>query len=257
LRIKIQFTGKDPVRLPAGFNEYIQALIYNHLNIDEAKWLHSAGFAFEKRKFRLFTFSSVLEPGKYNRGSSTFLFPSNISFYISSPVDWILEQLAGNFIKSESVSLGNNALNVASVEIIKNPAVNSDSIKVKAVTPIEVHSTFTLENGKKKTHYYTPFEEDFSGLVESNLKKKWTAYYKNECPHSISIKPLFRGNDHEKIVYFGAGGNRTVIKGWKGYFQLKGNPEFLNYACEVGLGSRNSQGFGMVEAVPRAVPAKE
>jgi CRISPR-associated endoribonuclease Cas6 len=39
------------------------------------------------------------------------------------------------------------------------------------------------------------------------------------------------------------------VKGWSGFFELTGHPEFLSFALDAGLGSRNAQGFGMVEVV--------
>lgn len=49
----------------------------------------------------------------------------------------------------------------------------------------------------------------------------------------------------EKIVKY----RETVIKGWMGRFVLKGNRKLLKLGYECGIGSKNSQGFGMVEVV--------
>lgn len=247
MRIKITFIGKEKVLLPVGFNEYIQALIYNHIDKDSAEWLHSKGFAFEKRSFKLFVFSSILEKGFFDKNTRTFTFPKEINFYISSPVDWILEQIATNLIKSETIRLGQNELRVSSIAVIKHDKIKENSVKINAITPVETHSTFTKPDGKKITHYYTPFEKEFGELIDKNMKKKWAAFYKRECPHSIAIKALFKGSRNERIIYFGTGKKKTLIKGWKGYFRLEGETEFLQFALNAGLGSRNSQGFGMIE----------
>ena len=249
MRIKITLTGREKVLLPAGFNEYIQALIYNHIDEDSARWLHNKGFCFEKRSFKLFVFSSILEKGIFNKSTKTFTFPKEINFYISSPVDWILEQIATNIIKSKVVTLGENELQTSSIAIVKRSEIKENSIRINAITPIETHSTFIKPDGKKITHYYTPFEKEFSELIDKNMKKKWTAFYKKDCPYSIKIKPLFKGNRNEKIVYFGTGERKTLIKGWKGHFRLEGETAFLQFALDAGLGSRNSQGFGMIEVV--------
>ena len=247
MRLKIELLSQNPITLPRGYNEYLHALIYKHLNTDDAKWLHDDGFAFEKRRFKLFTFSSIITKGTFDRTKKEFTFPRNVHFYVSSPVDWILEQLAGNLLKSESVTLGNNSLMVSSVEIFRTAKIEKESIRVKAISPIEVHSTFTLENGKKKTHYYTPYEDEFSSFINENLKKKYNAFYKKECYYNIITYPQFSGNNNEKIIYFGAGSNKTLIKGWQGYYKLNGDPQFLQFAIDAGLGSRSSQGFGLIE----------
>ncbi|RKX92249.1 MAG: CRISPR-associated endoribonuclease Cas6, partial [Spirochaetes bacterium] len=41
----------------------------------------------------------------------------------------------------------------------------------------------------------------------------------------------------------------TIIKGWTGTFVLNGNRKILKLAYYTGLGSKNSQGFGMFEVV--------
>jgi len=249
MRIKIELAGESPVSLPTGFNEYLQAFIYEHLDNIESYWLHDEGFSYEKRKFRLFTFSSILERGKYNKNENRFTFPNTVSFYISSPVSWILEQLAKNILQRSFAVIGSNRLTTSCISVFNSDHIDTNSIIVRALTPVEVHSTFKLDNGRKKTHYYTPYEKEFGELVNSNIRKKWEALNGEECRHSITIRPLFNGNKNERIVYYGTGKKKTVIKGWKGRFRLDGEPEILRFALDAGLGSRNSQGFGMVEVV--------
>jgi CRISPR-associated endoribonuclease Cas6 len=41
----------------------------------------------------------------------------------------------------------------------------------------------------------------------------------------------------------------TVIKGWTGLYELDLPEPFFLLAYDSGLGSKNSQGFGMVEVV--------
>src|SRR4030042_5331244 len=106
MRIKSQLIANANGMLPTGFGEYLQALVYAHLNSDSGEWLHDDGFRYEKRSFKLFCFSSILEKGKFDKRAQSFELPPIISFLVSSPVAWILEQLAGNLIKSESVRLG-------------------------------------------------------------------------------------------------------------------------------------------------------
>ena len=43
MRIKIEFIGEGEIKLPVGFNEYLQALIYTHLDKADANWLHEQG----------------------------------------------------------------------------------------------------------------------------------------------------------------------------------------------------------------------
>ncbi|MGR3219793.1 MAG: CRISPR-associated endoribonuclease Cas6 [Candidatus Anammoxibacter sp.] len=245
MKLKISLLSARRVLLPKEFNNITQALIYHLLDRLPAEWLHNNGFKVDNRSFKLFTFSSIIERAVFQPARQIFTFPNEISFYISSPVPWILEQIAKNIIANENVMLGKNKMSISSVEIIKDEDIKSDKIRVNALTPIEVHSTLTKGDGAKKTYYYSPSETEYSELINANLKKKWIACYREECRFNIKIAPVKMKYCRERIRCF----NGTVIKGWTGHFWLEGEPEFLRFALTAGLGSRNSAGFGFVEAV--------
>ena len=65
MKLKITLTSDKKIELPTGFSNYIQAIIYNFLDRVSAQWLHEKGFKFEKRSFKLFTFSSFHEKPEY------------------------------------------------------------------------------------------------------------------------------------------------------------------------------------------------
>ncbi len=243
MRLKITLGRKNKIILPKGFNEAIQGIIYRLIN---DTWLHNEGFQFDNRKFKMFVFSEILQRGYFNKKKGVFLFPPKISILISSPIDWILEDLATNAIFSKILKLGDNDVILEEIAVLPSPSIKHYKIVVKTLSPIEVHSTFE-KDGKKKTHYYSAFDKEFSTLVNENLKRKWSSLYKQDCPFDIEIKP--KGKNRERIVYFGMGKKYVIIKGWTGYFSLSADPKFLHFALDAGLGSRNSQGFGMVEMV--------
>jgi CRISPR-associated endoribonuclease Cas6 len=251
LRIKVELIAENNVILPRGYNAIIQGLIYSFFNDFQSRWLHDQGFSYEKRTFRLFNFSSFLERAKYFQDSQIFKFPRKLSFYFSSPINYITEHFAVNFIKQNHIWVYDQKCMISSVNVYKNPEITNNNININAISPIEVHSTIQDENGKIKTIYHNAFEESFNNLVNQNLKKKWTAAIKQACPHDISIKPLFKKDWKEKIQYFrkkiGSEIQLIVIKGWQGKFNLQGHPDFLSFAYQTGLGSRNSSGFGMFE----------
>ena len=249
MRILICLVSESHITIKQSYNNVLQALVYQFLDRLDAVWLHDNGFENNSRKFKLFTFSGIRERGRVNSREKTFAFSNKISFYLSSPVDWILTQFASNIIKARDLNFGNNRVSVESIAVMKKKTINGGSIMIRALTPIEVHSTFIKPDGRKLTYYYNPFEDGFAKLVNENLKKKWKAFYKKEMPGDISIKPLFTGSRNERIRYFEAGSRKTLIKGWVGRYELSGDKELLKFALDAGLGSRNSQGFGMVELV--------
>jgi len=106
MRLKIELFAEKQVKLPIGFNEYFQALIYKYLNVDAAVWLHNTGYRLEEKTFKFFTFSPFLEKASFFPKEKFFLFPQKVSFYIASPFDWILEQFAVNISKTEDLWIG-------------------------------------------------------------------------------------------------------------------------------------------------------
>jgi len=68
------------------------------------------GFCLWKRGFKLFVYSDILENARKDKERQLLIFPSEISFYLASPVDWILIQVAENIINTEKLFLGRNEL---------------------------------------------------------------------------------------------------------------------------------------------------
>jgi len=245
VKIKISLIANDRITLSIGYQYQIQAFIYNLIDKHSADWLHNEGFKFENRRFSLFNFSEILERGKYNPKLKFFSFNEQISFYISSPVNWILEQVAKNAVTKDRLKLGENKIMISSIEVFKHIDIKDFKIRVNALTPIEIHSTLNKADGAKKTYYYSPAEKEFSELINKNLKKKWTSLYQKECEYNIKIYPVNLKYNKEKIRTF----KGTVIKGWSGHFYLEGDKELMELAFDTGLGSRNSAGWGMIEVV--------
>jgi CRISPR-associated endoribonuclease Cas6 len=246
MKVKFELICNNKIVLPFSHSHILQGLIYNFLEDKAAEWLHSEGFKYEKRSFKMFVFSDIIERAQIDKTKRMFIFPETISFYLASPVDWILQQAAQNLIKSEKVKLGNNICFISSISVLKQELITDNKIRVKTLSPITIHSTFKKPDGKNITHYYSPFEKEFSELISMNLRKKWKSLYKKDYTFdNIVMKPLFDTNRKEKIRYF----KKTLIKGWTGMFELTGEPEPLQFALNVGLGDRNSQGYGMVEFI--------
>ena len=245
MKLKISLISDKEVVLPKEFNYLTQALIYRLIDKLPAEWLHDKGFKAEKRSFKLFAFSSILEKGRFNTKDKIFIFPQEVSFYVSSPVGWILEQVARNTVLSEKIMFGENRMRISTMEVLADEKIMVNKIRVNALTPIETHSTLLKADGAKKTYYYSPAETEYGELINENLRKKWYAFYKEECPYTIKISPVKMEHCRERIRSF----KGTVIKGWTGHFRLEGEPEFLQFALAAGLGSRNSVGFGFVEVV--------
>jgi CRISPR-associated endoribonuclease Cas6 len=185
-----------------------------------------------------------LEKAKYDKKNSYFQFPRDISFYISSSVDWILEQIAKNFVTGEEFYLNQNRLFLKSIAILQNINFNNE-VQIKTINPIAMRST----DDKGKYKLCKP-DEKFSELINKNLQKKWFVFKGKNCLFNLKIVPIAV---KKSVVWYGNRDKGCVVEGWKGIFYLKGEPEFLKFAYDTGLGERNSMGFGMWEMVKKEV----
>ena len=258
MRIAIEFS-KDPygegnrLSFPLEYNQSIQGFIYHNIDKTLASFLHDKGFITKGRTFKLFTFSRLL--GKYRISSVTdpygkerIEFEERVKFWIASPVDNLIESFASNLARKPEVFLGDERFYVTSIEVKQK--LSCDNAEIFMLSPVTVYSTLLKPEGGhpthmgKKTYYYNPKEEDFGRLVNENMKKKYTAFYRKNADNlAMDITPVkVRASDEKIVSYKG-----FIIKGWMGRYRIKGNEEVISLAYDTGLGAKNSQGFGMFE----------
>ncbi|MDQ7032466.1 MAG: CRISPR-associated endoribonuclease Cas6 [Desulfonauticus sp.] len=211
-----------------------------------ATWLHEKGFFYEKRNFKLFTFSRLLSKDYFvDKKYKQIHFYHKITLKISAVHTDILESLAIHLIKSENIELNNQFCNLLSVEVEK-PIRPTSPVKIKTLSPITTYSTLVDSMGKKKTYFYNPFETDFSKKIMENLQRKIMAYLGKENPPPLDgayLKPLRVDTKSLSIINF----KGFWIKAWNGVYELNLPEPYFHLAYYAGLGSRNSQGFGMIE----------
>ncbi|MCX8153611.1 MAG: CRISPR-associated endoribonuclease Cas6 [Candidatus Bathyarchaeota archaeon] len=226
--------------MPTDYNYLIQATIYSNVSRELAEFLHDKGFLFGKRRFKLFTFSRLKGRCRFNKESKKFIFEGDLTLHISSPIEKFIEDLATSIVKKGFIVLDDQALKVVDLAFPAKPDLKNCQIRM--LSPLTVYSTLMAPDGKKKTYYFSPYEKEFSVLVDSNLKKKHFLLSSKNIKSNIKIEPL----EVKEVVTLYKG---TVIKGWMGRFLLSGPKSLLMTAYEAGLGAKNSQGFGMFEVV--------
>ena len=118
MRIRVELVSeKKNIYLQRGFlRDFQAALIYRHLPPESADFLHNRGFQWGSKKFKLFSFTPPLERyKKFDPKRKTFIYPSKITVLISSPVLWIMEEIASGLIKSNEFDLSGNLVVVSSI----------------------------------------------------------------------------------------------------------------------------------------------
>ena len=242
MRIEINLSAETPLILPKSHNHLLQGFIYSLLDPLLRKRLHKEGYPYEKRRFKLFTFSRLL--GKVKMFKEYFQFNPPLKLIISSPKDEILQSLAEGLLKSPEVILGKNTVYIDSINVAARPSFNH-KVTIKMLSPVTIRSTLYGADGSKKSYYYSPFEKEFCRLIKENLRKKYKIVFNKNLGHDFefSIKPQKVPPSSEKIIIY----KGTVIKAWMGIYEIKGNPEVIVLSYDTGLGAKNSQGFGCWE----------
>jgi len=241
LQLTVFFSAPGPVAIPVTHSHLLQGLIYRHMdNRLLRNYLHQCGFVFEKRHFRLFTFSRLMSHEvRFDRAAHKLVFTPPMKLVICSPIPFILQELGKGLLRKGRVRLADAFLEVKEMATADPKA--TEEVRVRMLSPLAVYSTLLGDDGRKFTYYYSPFEPRFSELVGSNLAKKYFLIHgRTARMDGFTIRPVRVRDRDLKVTYY----KQTVIKGWMGEYELSGDAALLQVALDAGLGSKNSQGYG-------------
>jgi CRISPR-associated endoribonuclease Cas6 len=242
MQLTLILHSNGPAHIQVQYNNLVQGLIYNSMeNPLLRKYLHEHGFPFEKRRFKLFTFSRLMgQKARYDQKKGQLILTPPLHLVICSPIPFILQELGTGFLRQGRVRLGRTQLEVSQIDIA-DPRVDGEKVKVRMLSPLTVYSTLPSTGGRSYTYYYSPFEPRFGELVQANLTKKYKLIHGGPPPEKhFAIEPLAVTEKDHKVTYY----KNFVIKGWMGDYELQGDPALLQVALNAGLGAKNSQGYG-------------
>ena len=103
----------------------------------------------------------------------------------------------------------------------------------------------TKKTTDNKFVFLSPKDTDFEKYINNNFHNKYKSYYNSFPLESISIINTSIGY-YDKVV---TSLKNIYITGWKGTYILSGSPDYLTFLYNCGLGSKNSQGFGLFELI--------
>ena len=240
MRLLIQHKIEHELRLPLAYHHIIQGIIYHNLKdvYEYSSYLHDKGVSYGERNYKLFTFS--LLQGKYSIQNKTIVFLENVAFEISSPDIFLIQTLAKR-IHEHGICYGKNHYKDVDV-YVSDDTVEQKEIQIQMLSPICVYSSDVLTG---KTHYYAPQEEEFQKLINENFFRKYFACYSVVPESEIELR-IKKVTNKDKYVTRYKG---TYITAYSGTYELFGERKYLDFLYQTGLGSKNSQGFGMFEII--------
>lgn len=227
----ITFSTDKPIMLPMSYHHAIQSMLYQMLDCS----VHEKGYGY--RNYKLFTFSA-LRGGKPDRETKTLTFKKYLYLDVRSVDDKICDSLLESLSASKVCRLLRYELKIEKVIAKEGFEINKSQIKIECLSPISIHTT----NEDKEVHYYSPDEDEFSEKINANFARKYNIFANETSLSDISIK----GIENQKYVTHY---KQFYIIGYRGIYELSGNPRYLTFLYYCGLGARNSDGFGMFRVI--------
>jgi len=247
MRIVLHLRSDTPIELPMNYQEYLIGFIYKNINDEKYRsFLHEQGYTYQNRTFRHFAYSRILGNYRYNKSRKTISFAPSFSLVVTSPLDRFLQEFAHSMLLNDDLKIGPYRVQLESFETLPEPDPFPGKIRIRMLSPIVTYSTLHHPNGVKYTYYYSPHQEQFSPMIEANLKRRYFSVHPEDSEltqSSFSIMPLHVDKKHKVVTRF----RGIIIEGWMGDYEVTGDSRLLRWAYNSNLASKGSQGFGVFE----------
>ena len=239
MRLEIILKGKNNFKVPFNYNHILSAIIYNKIaDLNFANELHSS------KSFKFFTFSQIYIPKRRIVKDGIIARDGVISFYISSPNDFLIKSLVDGFLEDLEISFQNQKLTIQKIEALKTPEFSSKN-EFKTLAPIIVRTKKEID-GELKIWDLAPSDKFFKSL-ENNLIKKYIKFNNlTKTDKKINIYSDMNFVKRKRIS-INKGNVTTHHRAYMMDLILEGDLDLIEFAYDVGIGEKNSMGFGMVK----------
>jgi CRISPR-associated endoribonuclease Cas6 len=247
MRLTIRFRPKDgTLILPINYEEVLQGFLYRSIqDFDLADFLHNVGYTKEKRRFKLFTFSRLYGTYRIHRHEKKIEFFDQVTWHVSSVVESLIVDLGRNYVLKEHFNLNGQPIHIEETIVKALDITEKHAYRIRMLSPLTVYSTYENRYGDKRTHFFSPFDLVFSDMIEKNFCNKFQAYFQAQPTERVKIKPIKVTEKDKVITAF----KDFRINAWNGTYEIQAPLAYLKFMYDVGVGSKNSQGFGMFEII--------
>ena len=236
MQIKIHIKNTNDFTVPMSYNYQLMSAIYRLIGGNDklSEFIHNGGYRSGGAVFKLFCFSPLC--GNYIINDKQLIFNDNISFEVRSPSREFIDTLRFALFEQGSIRLFDRDLEVRMIEYLDR-RIDADKMRIRTSSPIVLKQT-TKDH---KTVYYSPEDSEFDQLINLNLYRKFTAAFGIEPSSAVDLKLTSRP---KKVVTRIKG---TWVTAYHAGFEMQAHPTVAQFLYDTGLGSRNSQGFGMFD----------
>ena len=137
-----------------------------------------------------------------------------------------------------------NAIQLFNVRNLREQEIGASQILVKTNAPLVIRKHTREQN---KDYYYSFEREEFLQEARQTMERQLLkAGFPESLIENLSIQPV----KCRKVIvtHYGCKMETTV-----GTFLLEGNQTILSYFVQAGIGSRKSEGFGMLELLAQDI----
>ena len=189
-----------------------------------------------------FTFGVFL-PNPEFKDNTIYLRSTQITLNFSTYLSEIGIHFYNSLIRSKRMFVpyplaNDNEMTLTRVSLQKEKRIKSSEAVFKTLSPFLVRIHHKEDNSDE---YLTKMNELFAAQMEENIRVMVEVLLGRK--ERVEFIPVTL-SDGIPIKHFG-----LILDGTKGIFKLTGHPEVLDFIYQVGIGSRRSEGFGMLESV--------
>lgn len=241
MRLKINIKAKNNFKVPFSYNHILSSIIYNKIvDLDLAHKLHTSN------SFKFFNFSQLNIPNRDIVDDGIIAKNGKMNFYLSSPDDLLIKNLVSGFVDDLEIKFKNETLTVEKIEALKTPDFTEKS-EFKTISPINIRDVQEVDGVIKRVDL-APSDKFFKG-IENNLIKKYCIFNDIESTDKKIKVYSEMANVKRKRITIPKGPNTTYHRAYMMDLILEGNVDLIEFAYDVGLGEKNSMGFGMVKYI--------
>ena len=263
-QIKFRMSGKRQV-LPLNYQYPLSSWIYKVLQKGDAEladFLHREGYKLENRKtFKLFTFSQLRFPKatlKVIKGTDRMeLWSRNAWLTVAFQLPQPAEKFVMGLFRDQQVTIGDRIsqieMEVESVEVVKEVEINSETVKIRCLSPIVVTEQ---KEGDIYETYLSPLDENYNSLFFHNLLGKHKLFsdeFDSIDPFAgsggLDLECLTKNPKSKKQTIKAFTPQEVDVKGYQFEFNLTAPAALIKTGLNSGFGAMNAMGFGCGEVV--------
>jgi len=259
MQFKILFRVKHPGQLlPLSYQYELSAWIYKLISSSNSafgEFLHSRGYTSGNKRFKLFTFSNLYVPPKYEiEGDRMRIYSEEISLVVSFLVDQAAKDMITGLFQHQELRLGDRVsqldLAVQRVQALHPPEIKDSMVRLRSTSPILVSEPQIREDGKLWHNYLHPSDEKYEQYFLKNLIDKYATAQKHLLaapypdPPALSFRLLSEWPKKRGIRIKAFTPAETKIIGYLYDFEVTAPPEVIRMGMLAGFGGENALGFG-------------